>query len=879
MSEPVAVERVYLRDYRPPDFLVPFVRLDFDLSPDATRVRSALSVSRNSGDTQPLCLDGEDLELLAVRIDGKSLSQDCYTLTSHSLTIHDVPDKFDLEIENRINPRTNTKLEGLYLSGGNFCTQCEPEGFRRITYFLDRPDVLSDYTVTIRAPQKSCPVLLSNGNNVSSRMLPDGRHELTWHDPHPKPCYLFALVGGDLQHIEDHYTTVSGREVSLRIYAVERDLGQCGHAMDALKKSMHWDEVRYGREYDLDCFNIVAVEDFNMGAMENKGLNVFNTRYVLALPETATDSDYQAVTGVIGHEYFHNWSGNRVTCRDWFQLSLKEGFTVFRDQQFSAELGSVGVKRIEDANLVRTHQFREAAGPMAHPVRPDSYAEINNFYTLTVYLKGAEVVRMLASLLGPDLFRRGCDLYFERYDGQAVTTDDFVSAMEDVADMDLSQFRLWYDQASTPKLTARSTYDAVNRRYTLWLSQHCGSAAGDDETTAPFHIPVAVALFDRAGGPLTTRLGLQTDSAHEHILSLTQSEQAFVFDDVQDVPVASLLRRFSAPVELETNQTDDDLIVLMGHDNDPFNRWDAGQRLASKEILRALAHCESGEPFSLDDGFAGGFHTLLLAQLEDTAFQAFALRLPEETYLSSLTEIIEPDPLHQSRKVVKQALATLFRTDFERLYHALSPAGPARIDAKDAGRRALRNVCLSYLMALEEPQTAGLALEQLTSADNMTDALAALNELARSPHPERTEALGAFYQRWEDYPLVVDKWFRVQAISDLPGTLSDVQRLTEHEKFQLGNPNKVHALLGTFSHANPLHFHAADGKGYQFITEQILRIDAANPQVAARLVSAFNLWRRYNAERQQLMRAELERIQSSAGLSRDVSEIVERVLA
>ncbi len=878
MSEPVAVERVYLRDYRPPDFLVPFVRLDFDLSPDATRVRSALSVSRNSGDTQPLCLDGEDLELLAVRIDGKSLSQDCYTLTSHSLTIHDVPDKFDLEIENRINPRTNTKLEGLYLSGGNFCTQCEPEGFRRITYFLDRPDVLSDYTVTIRAPQKSCPVLLSNGNNVSSRMLPDGRHELTWHDPHPKPCYLFALVGGDLQHIEDHYTTVSGREVSLRIYAVERDLGQCGHAMDALKKSMHWDEVRYGREYDLDCFNIVAVEDFNMGAMENKGLNVFNTRYVLALPETATDSDYQAVTGVIGHEYFHNWSGNRVTCRDWFQLSLKEGFTVFRDQQFSAELGSVGVKRIEDANLVRTHQFREAAGPMAHPVRPDSYAEINNFYTLTVYLKGAEVVRMLASLLGPDLFRRGCDLYFERYDGQAVTTDDFVSAMEDVADMDLSQFRLWYDQASTPKLTARSTYDAVKRRYTLWLSQHCGSAAGDDET-APFHIPVAVALFDRAGGPLTTRLGLQTDSAHEHILSLTQSEQAFVFDDVQEVPVASLLRRFSAPVELETNQTDDDLIVLMGHDNDPFNRWDAGQRLASKEILRALAHCESGEPFSLDDGFAGGFHTLLLAQLEDTAFQAFALRLPEETYLSSLTEIIEPDPLHQSRKVVKQALATLFWTDFERLYHALSPAGPARIDAKDAGRRALRNVCLSYLMALEEPQTAGLALEQLTSADNMTDALAALNELARSPHPERTEALGAFYQRWEDYPLVVDKWFRVQAISDLPGTLSDVQRLTEHEKFQLGNPNKVHALLGTFSHANPLHFHAADGKGYQFITEQILRIDAANPQVAARLVSAFNLWRRYNAERQQLMRAELERIQSSAGLSRDVSEIVERVLA
>ncbi len=878
MSDPVTVERVYLRDYRPPDFLVPFVRLDFDLSPDATLVRSVLSVCRNSSDTQPLCLDGEDMELLAVRIDGKTLSQDSYSLTERSLTIHDVPDTFDLEIENRIKPRANTKLEGLYLSGGNFCTQCEPEGFRRITYILDRPDVLSEYTVTVRAPQKNCPVLLSNGNNISSRTLPDGMHEVTWHDPHPKPCYLFALVGGDLQHIEDHYTTASGREVNLRIYAVERDLDQCGHAMDSLKKSMHWDEVRYGREYDLDRFNIVAVEDFNMGAMENKGLNVFNTRYVLALPETATDADYQAVAGVIGHEYFHNWSGNRVTCRDWFQLSLKEGFTVFRDQQFSAELGSAGVKRIEDANLVRTHQFREAAGPMAHPVRPDSYAEINNFYTLTVYLKGAEVVRMLASLLGPDLFRRGCDLYFERHDGQAVTTDDFVSAMEDVAEIDLSQFRLWYDQASTPKLTAQSTYDAGKRRYTLSLSQHCESTTGDDKT-APFHIPVAVALFDRAGEPLTTRLEPQTDGAHEHMLSLTRSEQAFVFEDVKEAPVTSLLRRFSAPVELETNQSDEDLLVLMGHDNDPFNRWDAGQRLASKEILRALTHCESGEPFYLDDGFARGFHTLLVSQLEDAAFQAFALRLPEETYLSSLTEIIEPDRLHQSRKVVKQALAARFRIDFERLYRILSPVGPARIDAKDAGRRALRNACLSFLMALEEPQTAGLALEQLAGADNMTDALGALTELARSPHPVRSEALGMFYQRWEGYPLVVDKWFRVQAVSDLPGTLTDVKRLTEHEKFQLGNPNKVRALLGAFSHANPLHFHAADGTGYQFITAQILRIDPDNPQVAARLVSAFNLWQRYNTERQHLMRAELEQIQSTAGLSRDVSEIVERVLA
>ena len=877
MSEPATIERVYLQDYRPPDFLITSVNLDFELAPDTTLVRSVLSVSRNSSNIQALRLDGEDLELLAVRIDGQALAQECYTLTEQSLTIHDVPDRFELEIENRINPCSNTKLEGLYLSGGNFCTQCEPEGFRRITYFLDRPDVLSEYSVTIRAPHQSCPVLLSNGNNISCRMLPGGMHQVTWHDPYPKPCYLFALVGGDLQHIEDHYTTAGGRKVCLRIYAVKRDLGQCRHAMDALKQSMHWDEVRYGREYDLDCFNIVAVEDFNMGAMENKGLNVFNTRYVLALPETATDQDYQAITGVIGHEYFHNWSGNRVTCRDWFQLSLKEGFTVFRDQQFSAELGSAGVKRSEDANLVRTHQFREAAGPMAHPVRPDSYAEINNFYTLTVYLKGAEVVRMLASLLGPDLFRRGCDLYFERHDGQAVTTDDFVTAMEDVAEIDLAQFRLWYDQACTPKLTARSTYEAQSGRYTLTLCQHCESTPGVD-STSPFHIPVAAALFDRAGEPLMTRLEPLATSTHEHMLSLTKNEQEFVFEDVRKAPVISLLRGFSAPVELEIDQPDDDVLVLMGHDNDPFNRWDAGQRLASKEILRAFSHCKSDEPFSLDDGFACGFHNILQAQLDDASFQAFALRLPEEAYLSNFTEVIEPVQLHQARKAVKQALASRFRADFERLYHVLSPSGPAGIDSADTGRRALRNACLSYLMTLEEPQTARLALDQLASADNMTDAVAALAELARSPHPERSEALEQFYRRWESYPLVMDKWFRAQAVSDLPGTLEHVQKLTEHEKFQLGNPNKVHALLGAFSHTNPLHFHAADGPGYTFITDQILKIDPANPQVAARLVSAFNLWRRYNTERQRLMRSELERIQSTVGLSRDVSEIIERVL-
>ena len=876
--EKTTLDRIYLSDYQPPGFLITTTVLHFELSANNTRVRSQLSIRRRNSNQGSLRLDGEALELESIRVDGKELTPNQYTIDDHSLTVHDVPSQFTLQIENYISPAANTKLEGLYLSSGNFCTQCEPEGFRRITYFIDRPDVLSEYTVTLNASVTDCPVLLSNGNILSTETLPNGRHQITWHDPHPKPSYLFALVAGDLGFIEDRFTTASGRDVRLRIYAVERDLGQCRHALDALIQAMRWDELRYGREYDLDCFNIVAVEDFNMGAMENKSLNIFNTRYVLALPETATDQDYQAITGVIGHEYFHNWSGNRVTCRDWFQLSLKEGFTVFRDQEFSAELGSAGVKRIEDTKLVRGPQFLEDSGPMAHPVRPASYSEINNFYTLTVYIKGAEVVRMLANLLGPVLFRKGCDQYFDRHDGQAVTTEAFISAMEHTSGLDLSQFRLWYEQAGTPKLTTRGTYDAEMARYTLTVAQQCPSTPDQDQKK-PLHIPLATALFDRAGQAMKTTIGAQGDPKHEHMLSLCQQEQQFVFEGVVKEPVVSLLRRFSAPVELESDLSGDELAILMAHDDDPFNRWDAGQRLFSTEVLRAFEASVEGNSFSLNERFAVAFENTLRHDFDDRSFQAYALALPDHTHLLQITPIIEPDRLHQARKTVKLILARRFTTEFEALYHRLEATGNDQTNCINSGQRALRNTCLSYLMALEQPEFTRLASHQLQAADNMTDALAALTLLACSPHPERTAALAHFFDRWQDYPLVMDKWFRVQATADLPGTLGHVKALTSHDLFQLENPNKVFSLLGAFAHANPLHFHQVDGQGYAFISEYILKLDHTNPQVAARLLSAFNLWRRYNRERQEMMREQLEQIQAQPALSKDVSEIINRILS
>ena len=867
-----ASERTYLSDYRPPDYYIPRVDLVFDLDENKTRVRATLQITRNGVHSRPLVLNGERLILASLNLNGQALGPKQWHADEKTLTLNKVPESFTLIIETIINPAANSELSGLYSSRDTLCTQCEPEGFRRITYFLDRPDVLSVYRVTVRAAKKSYPVLLANGNEIETRE--DGAmHQAVWDDPHPKPCYLFALVAGQLQCIEDSFRTRSGREVKLRVYARERDLPQCGHAMAALRDAMDWDEKAYGREYDLDQYNIVAVEDFNMGAMENKGLNVFNTKYVLALPATATDHDYRSVSDVIGHEYFHNWSGNRVTLRDWFQLSLKEGFTVFREQQFSAAQGSAGVKRIEDANLVRTQQFREDAGPMAHPVRPESFVEINNFYTLTVYIKGAEVVRMLNRLVGDQTFQQGCALYFDRHDGQAVTTEEFIRSIEAVSKRDLTQFRLWYERPGTPRLLSRGTFDAAQHCYRLQINQ---ASRETSEADAPLQMPIVTALFDIHGKPLKTLCGDDDEARHEHTLNLTETEQVFVFREVNDPPVPSILRGFSAPVMLETDHSDADLAILMGHDNDPFNRWDAGQRLARKQILNLLNH--PGET-TLDESFIEAFGQTLKNEFVDLAFQAFALRLPEENYLSEFTEVINPDKIHNARRSVAIALARRYREPFLAHYHALKAPGPCRLDVVSAGKRALRNICLAYLMTLEEEDFVRLALEQLKTADNMTDALAALALLADSSHPARDEALMHFYELWREYPLVIDKWLRVQAVSRLPDTVDKIKRLSQHECYQDDNPNKVHALIGAFSHANPLRFHQSDGSGYQLVVEQLLAADSKNPQVAARLASAFNLWRRFEPARRDLMQQALERIRAQKGLSRDVGEIIDRALA
>jgi aminopeptidase N len=870
---------VLLKHYRAPAWQIPRIDLNISLEENASRVSTTMQVIRAEPGVPDLVLDGEGLRLLSVSVDDKVLGPGGYTVLPGGLRIHNAPETFELKLETEVNPSTNKELSGLYLSSGVFCTQCEAEGFRRITYFLDRPDVLSVYTTTLVADLQACPVLLSNGNPVASGKLPDGRHWARWEDPHPKPSYLFALVAGDLVSLDDTFTTCSGQEVALRIYVEAHYLDQCDHAMASLKQAMAWDERRYGREYDLTVYNIVAVDDFNMGAMENKGLNIFNTKYVLAKPETATDTDYDQITGVVGHEYFHNWSGNRVTCRDWFQLSLKEGFTVFRDQQFSAETTSGGVKRISDADLVRTHQFREDSGPMAHPVRPESYVEINNFYTLTVYIKGAEVVRMLANLLGEENFRRGCDLYFDKFDGRAATTDDFLWAMETATQVDLSQFRRWYAQAGTPALDVRTRYDHALQTYDIEIRQDTPETPGQS-AKAPFQIPIKAALFNSTGQPLEASLGNEHAPAHSaHLLNLTKSSQTFRFHGVSERPVPSLLREFSAPVRLESDLSDEDLCVLMGHDTDPFNRWDAGQRLATREVFRSIEIAPTKSRYDLSEPYRVAYFNLLTSPFEDRTFQALVLKLPGEAFLSESMPIIAPTAVHEARREVIKRLAARFKDPFVELYHRLAPEGAYTYDPPSVGRRALRNTALSFLMCLEDPGMEALCKRQLSEADNMTDRFAALKELADSAGASAQEAVMDFYQKWKDYPLVVDKWLRVQATSRLPDTLARVIDLTRHAAYQADNPNKIHALVGAFCHDNPYHFHATDGAGYRFLAEQVTITDRFNPQVAARLVSAFNQWRRYDESRQRLMRSQLEEIGRQPRLSKDVGEIVSRALA
>ena len=871
-------------DYRPPAFLIDDVALEFDLDPDATDITATFAFRRNPAAAvvdrrAPLVLDGERQDRLRVALDGHAVSADRIDVRSSTLTLQSAPDAGTLTIRSTIAPARNVALEGLYVSSGVFCTQCEPEGFRRITYFPDRPDVLARYRVTLRADRARYPQLLSNGNLVASGTLPDGRHFATWHDPFPKPTYLFALVAGDLAALEDTFVTASGRTVALRIYSTPVNVPRCRHAMESLKRSMRWDEERFGREYDLDVFMIFCADDFNLGAMENKGLNIFNSRLLLADPAMATDADFNAIEGVIGHEYFHNWTGNRVTCRDWFQLSLKEGLTVFRDQEFSSDQGSRAVERIGAVEYLRREQFAEDAGPMAHPVRPDEYQEINNFYTATVYEKGAEVIRMQHTLLGPDRFRRGMDLYFERHDGQAVTCDDFVQSMQDASGVDLSQFRGWYSQWGTPVVAARGEYDAAARTYVLDVEQNVTSAHGS-RPKHPLHIPFAVGLIAPDGTDLPLRLaGEPTAGATTRVLELTATTQRFEFVDVPAAPVPSLLRGFSAPVKLVCDYTDEELVLLASHDSDAVNRWDAAQRSFVDSILH-LAHAHrKGITLELPQVLTRIVAALLADGQADPAVLALALSMPDAAYVAALETTIDPDGITAASLHVEKALAVALRDEFERAYRRHRPGVPYSPTPRQAGARSMSNLCLRYLGVLDDDRAHALARAQYDAADNMTDSIAALAALRDSGSPARDFLYARFEARWRDEPLALDKWFALQARSLRPDTLAMVRSLIAHPRFNARNPNRVRSLVGTFALGNFARFNALDGSGYAFAAEQVRTLDATNPQLASTIAGAFNLWKRYSEPRRTQMQRCLERIARSRKLSPDVSEIVTRTLA
>ncbi len=872
---------VFLRDYAPPAFLVSLVELDFDIHEGYTTVGAKLSMSRNPASPDPdapLVLNGDGLELEAVWLDGRKLSAQEYSLKPRELVISKTPASFALETRVRIDPQQNTKLMGLYASKDGYFTQCEAEGFRRITFFPDRPDVMARYTTTIHADKQRFPVLLSNGNLVAHGEDGEARHWAKWEDPFPKPSYLFAMVAGKLDRRDDTFTTRSGRTVTLSIFVEPGRLDQSRFAMQALKRAMKWDEERFGLEVDLDQYMIVAVSDFNMGAMENKGLNVFNTKYVLARPDISTDRDFMFLDRVVAHEYFHNWTGNRVTCRDWFQLSLKEGLTVFRDQEYGADTYSRPVQRIQEVRTLRAVQFPEDAGPMAHPVRPQSYMEISNFYTATVYDKGAEVVRMIHTLLGNTGFRKGMDLYFQRHDGQAVTTDDFVQAMQDASGVNLEQFRRWYDQAGTPRLEVSGEYDETRQRYVLQARQSYNPAAGD-EVKRPLHIPLAVGLVDADGQDIELQLeGDSQPAGTTRVLSVTEPAQDFVFTGVASKPTPSLLRGFSAPVIVQFDYNEADLIHLMAHDSDPFNRWEAGQRLASQIILRATREIQLDHSPEFPEGFFGACTKILSEAATDPAFAAEALALPSETYLAEQLAEVDPDALHAARKALRRHVAEKLKGDLLLAYQAFATTGDYNPDAASAGQRSLRNLCLSYLMELGDDASVRLCLAQFDQADNMTDTMAALAALVNHESGQSRAALDRFYNKWAAEPLVVDKWLAVQAASELPGTLENVKALTEHAAFDIRNPNKVYALIRTFG-GNHVRFHAADGSGYAFLADQIIRLDPINPQIAARVARCFDRWKKFDEQRQQHARQALERIETTSNLSKDTTEVVSRALS
>jgi len=849
---------VRLADYTKPAFLVEEVSLDFDLAPDATTVRARLKLRRQGpGELQ---LDGRALELLAVALDGDTLGPNRYTLADNKLSVPDVPDQCVLETVVKFAPEQNTELSGLYMSGAGFFTQCEPEGFRKITYFPDRPDVMSRYNVTIHAETAKYPVLLSNGNKVAEGV--DGeKHWAKWEDPHPKPAYLFALVAADLLAVKDEFVTRSGRKVELGIWVAKGDETRCGHAMYALKNSMKWDEDTFGLEYDLDIFNIAAVSDFNAGAMENKGLNIFNTAYVLASPETATDADFQGVERVIAHEYFHNWTGDRVTCRDWFQLSLKEGLTVFRDQEYMADQFSAPVKRIADVRMLRTTQFRDDAGPLAHPVRPASYLEINNFYTTTIYEKGAEVVRMYRTLMGREAFRKGFDTYIERNDNSAATVEDFFAAMQSATEVDLSGIMRWYEQAGTPEITFEESFDEAAKKYSLTLRQSTKPTPGQG-TKKPFLIPVAMGLLDESGKEI-----------HAETLILDAAEQSFTFD-AEKQPVPSLFRNFSAPVKL-LGQSRERLKFLAAHDTDLFNRWDALQSYATIVLLEAIAAAKTGAAFVLDDGLREAVAGILRDAEIDPAFAAEALALPSESLLADAMDVVDPDAIHEVRNAARAALGGALKTEFAAAAQKFGAVAADDLSGHAMGYRAVKNAAVSYLAASGDNAPAAA---QYAAGANMTDTLAALMILVETPDARREEALASFHAAWSKNPLVLDKWFAVQARSGAADTLARVKALTKHPDFDLKNPNRVRSLIGAFA-GNQARFHDRSGAGYALVADTIITLDAKNPQIAARLCTVLGSWRRFNAARQDLMRENLERIIAVERLSHNTYEMASKALA
>ncbi|HCE08781.1 MAG TPA: aminopeptidase N [Oxalobacteraceae bacterium] len=876
---------IFRKNYTAPGYWVETVEIGFDLDPVATRVATRMSLRRNPGSpVKDIVLFGEQLELIQLRMNGQTLGKRAYKLTQGTLQIAGAPDEVVLEIETITHPVKNTSLSGLYVSNGNFFTQCEAEGFRKITYFPDRPDVMAKYTVMLRADKRKYPVLLSNGNLVEEGDLGDGRHYAKWEDPFKKPSYLFALVAGNLVCQEEKFRLKSAREALLQVWVEDGNLDKTQHAMDSLKKSIRWDEERFGLELDLDRFMIVAVGDFNMGAMENKGLNIFNTKFVLANSRIATDADYANIESVVGHEYFHNWTGNRVTCLDWFQLSLKEGLTVFRDQEFSADMVGTdsgrAVKRIEDVRMLRQTQFPEDAGPMAHPVRPDSYVEINNFYTVTIYEKGSEVVRMYQTLLGRAGFRKGMDLYFTRHDGHAVECDDFRAAMADANDRDLSQFERWYSQSGTPRVKVTASYDAAQKIYALTLTQSCPATPGQAHKS-PFHIPIAVGLLGRDGRDLPLRLDTAPDAGGQTtmVLELTQKQQTFRFWDIADKPVPSLLRNFSAPVVLEFDYCEADLAFLMAHDSDPFNRWEAGQRLSMRKLLSLVQVAQNGVgELAVDAALGDAFRITLNDQALDPAFRHITLTLPSETMIAEQMEVIDPQATHTARRFLIQSLARALCADLSSAYASNQTPGAYSPDAASAGKRALKNTALAYLSELDDVDAHALVQRQSDSANNMTDRLAALTCLANSHAPARLAALAKFYADFEHEPLVIDKWFMLQGMARTTDVAA-VRALMRHPAFTLKNPNRARSLIFSFCNGNPSRFHANDGSGYVFWAEQVIALNGINPQVAARLARTLDRWRKYSPALQKKMRAALQKVADAPKLSRDVLEVVSKALA